>query len=151
MDIESLDRLHRVGERGSRRNSGRGHARKLLTPVYGRAMTMEYVFFIAVLAAVGLITSIIWRIFVSGTLLNSFGSGAPRHPLHDAPIPPFKRTISGTPKPERDQVRFQEKLDAWQRAHDSRLSRVERPSIPVNGMKYEFVPRKREGNVAAGR
>lgn len=93
---------------------------------------MDYIYFVFCVAALGLVVAFCWRLFVVRS--------EPAINLEDGPIPPFKRTVGGLSEKELEHIRFQSRIDVWQRDHEVRRTSAENSRDPVDGRKYEFVP-----------
>lgn len=106
-----------------------------------RAMTMEYIFFVISIAAVGLLIILFWQIGVSSRK-NSGSLSARQHNVSASTelAPPFKKSISGLSAKELERIEFQEKVDIWQRGHQASTNRT---AEPLSGTKYTFVPQQK--------
>jgi len=108
---------------------------------------MEYVSFTVIVAASGALIAWLWyRSYRAGIEARRFGGGyVSKNGLPDEPIPPFKRTISGLSEADASQMQFNQRIDVWQREYESRRLQFNNNVEALQGMKYNFVPRKRTG------
>jgi hypothetical protein len=101
-------------------------------------MTMEYLFFVISIAAIGFFVIFYWQI--STTKRKNAGSRTDES-ARLVPAPPLKKTISGPSEKELEEIRFQEKIELWRRGFGVRhawQNRVHQQSL--NGKKYTFEP-----------
>jgi hypothetical protein len=111
-------------------------------------MIMEYIYFMGCVAAVGAIVLLFWhfrdlgRSWLFGTHGASEGSGQA--------VPPFKKTISGLSEKELERINFQDRLEAWQKAHEARYNHFHSSNDALKGKKYVYEPtgRKSERSTA---
>jgi hypothetical protein len=96
---------------------------------------MEYVVFISIVAATGLVMFLV----VKGKSAISRRSQTERSGLE--PAPPFKLTVSGLPKVQSEEEQFKAKLDSWQSNYFRRQWRLS-PGTQgsLKGERYKFVP-----------
>lgn len=108
---------------------------------------MEYVSFTVIVAASGALIAWLWyRSYRAGIQARRFGGGyVSRNGLPDEPIPPFKRTVSGPTEADAAQLQFNQRIDVWQRDYEARRLQFNNNAQSLQGMKYNFVPRKRNG------
>jgi hypothetical protein len=64
-------------------------------------------------------------------------------------IPPFKRTISGPSEAALKEIEFQQRIDEWQKRHPVLGFQFNNRLEALNGKKYTFVPRPRNGESAS--
>jgi hypothetical protein len=104
--------------------------------VIGRAITMEYVYFVGTVAAASLIVFLLVKVVVSLRY-----SGRTRRAGLD-PIPPLKKTISGLSDKEKEELAFQSNLDSWQKKYHTQRGWFGSASgsQPLEGQKYTFTP-----------
>lgn len=107
---------------------------------------MEYIVFTMIVAAGGAIVFWFWlRSYRAG--LKS-GLGRARQAANGLPepsVPPFKRTICGPSQAELTQLEFQRRIDEWQKNHPVLGFRYNSRLEQLQGDKYTFVPRTRNG------
>jgi hypothetical protein len=113
-------------------------------------MTMGYIGFTIFVAASGALIVWFWYRSYRSAKNARFGRAChTRSGLPDAPIPPFKRTISGLPEAELKRIEFEQKLDVWQRGFETRKAQLNNTHHALQGTKYTFVPGPRRSNSAA--
>lgn len=112
---------------------------------------MEYIGFTMIVAAGGAIFCWFWlRSYRAGMKTGSGHARQAGNGLPEPPIPPFKRTISGSSAAELQQLEFQRRIDEWQRRHPVLGFRYNSHLDKLKGEKYTFVPRTRnDGSVSS--
>mgnify|MGYP001815563292 FL=1 len=103
---------------------------------------MEYIYFLLFVAAIGLIFSSygIANMINNKKTESSIFSGRRNDVSNAEAIPPVKKTISGLSAREIEHMRFQERIDIWQKEHEVRYAKLFKSSEPVTGKKYTFKP-----------
>jgi hypothetical protein len=141
MDFECLGRRHRL-EGGLRRRSGAFPLSRRARRIQEKGNIMGYVSFTVIVAAGG---ALIFWLWYRGYTADDRARKARGNGLPQEPVPPFKRTISGPSEQESAQVQLQERLNAWETAFQQRRTLHNGQAQPIEGVKYNFVPRKRNG------
>jgi hypothetical protein len=101
-------------------------------------MTMEYIYFVSSIAAIGLFVILFWRISATSRKNRALLDESARL----EPVPPLKKTINGGPsEKELEEIRFQEKVEMWQRGFGVRHAWHNRSNHQsLNGQKYTYEP-----------
>lgn len=102
---------------------------------------MEYVYFVITIAALGSLLGLYWKVCEARKQGRSLFSGHRDMGVNLEPPPPLKKVISGLSEKELEQIRFQEKVEIWQRGIGVR-SAFQTPSghQSLNGKKYTYEP-----------
>lgn len=111
---------------------------------------MGYVYFLIFIAASGVIIILFWhtaRMAAQGRL-GPFSSKA-RNRLPNEPIPPFKKVISGASPEELKRIEFEERIEAFQKAHELRRANFNAAAASLQGEKYNYTPTLRNSSAAA--
>ena len=109
---------------------------------------MEYIGFTMIVAAGGAIVFWFWhRSYRAG--MKAGRAGHTGNGLPEPPIPPFKRTISGPSAAVLKELEFQQRIDEWQKRHPVLGFQHNQRLEALNGEKYTFVPRTRNGGSAS--
>lgn len=102
-------------------------------------MTMEYIYFVLSIAAVGFIVNFSFKKIVLGRKSRVSGISKRQNTgLIEEPIPPRKRTISGPSIAELDQIEFQSRIGDWQKSHATPGFLFTRSEESLNGKKYTY-------------
>ena len=105
-------------------------------------MTMELVYFLAFIAASGVVIMWYWQKSVWARRgENSTLSGGRHGQLSDEPFPPFRKTVSGESETESDRTKLLNRIDVWQREHQVGNSLFNHSTNSLQGTKYTFTPR----------
>lgn len=113
-------------------------------------MTMEHVYFLAFIAASGVVIMWYWKrsVWARGGENSTLSLG--RHgQLSDDPIPQFKSTISGESETESDRAKLLNRIDVWQREHQAQNSMFDHSAASLKGTKYTFKPRTKQPSSTA--
>lgn len=98
---------------------------------------MEYIYFVISIAAIGLFVVLYWHISATRRKNRALLDASARL----EPAPPLKKTISGPSEKELEQIRFQEKVEMWQRGFGVRHAWHNRSNHQsLNGKKYTYEP-----------
>lgn len=98
---------------------------------------MEYIYFVGSIAAIGFFVILYWQISVAKRKRSALLNESARL----EPAPPLKKTISGPSEKELEQLRFQEKVEMWQRGFGVRHACQTRSNHQsLNGTKYTYEP-----------
>ena len=102
-------------------------------------MTMEYIYFVISIAAIGFF--VILYLQISATKRKNRGLRIDESARLE-PAPPLKKTINGGPsEKELEEIRFQEKVEMWQKGFGVRHAWYSRASHQsLNGKKYTYEP-----------
>lgn len=108
-----------------------------------RAKTMEYIYFVILIAAVGVFLIVYWQISLSRSRNGGpFFGAKQRNTIPIEPPPPVKKTISGPSFKEMERIKFEEKVEMWQRGFGVRHGWHNRCGNDqlLTGKKYTYVP-----------
>jgi len=101
---------------------------------------MEYIYFVISIAAIGFFLFLYWQISAIKRKNRALLDDSARF----EPAPPLKKTISGPSEKELEQIRFQEKVEMWQRGFGVRHAWQNRSNHQsLNGTKYTYEPPKK--------
>jgi hypothetical protein len=107
---------------------------------------MGYLGFTAIVAASGACIAWLWhRGYRRGIEMRRSAGILAKNGLPETPAPPRIRTISGPSGAEVTRIHFVERMEAWQKALETRGKHYNNNTGALEGLRYTYVPRKRSG------